>query len=112
LVLPLDREKVWESPITLSAIYALSPPQALPDSQEVDFEPLASRQAFLEVSRNTFNYVILDCDRAGRQIKETARIVNTVPVKWLLHPRSLEALPSVRQAIIKDLREIAGRSRP
>jgi hypothetical protein len=56
--------------------------------------------------------VILDGDRASRQIKETARIVNTVPVKRLLHPRSLEALPAVRQAIIKDLHKIAGQLHP
>jgi hypothetical protein len=112
LVLPLDREKVCESPITLSAIYGLSPPQDMPDTQAVGFEPLASRRAFLELSCNTFNYVILDGDRASRQIKEIARIVNTVPVKRLRHPRSLSALPSVRKAIIKDLREIAGGSHP
>jgi hypothetical protein len=110
LVLPLDREKVCESPMMLSAIYGLSAPQDMLDTQAVEFKPLASRQAFLELSCNTFNYVILDGDRAIRQIKETAHIVNTVPVKRLLHPRSLEALPSVRQAIIKDLREIASRS--
>jgi hypothetical protein len=109
LVLPLDREKVCESPKMLSAIYGLSPPQDMPDTQAVDFKYLSSRQAFLELSCNTFNYVILDCDRASRQIKETAHIVNSVPVKRLLHPRSLEALPLVRQAVIKDLREIADR---
>lgn len=110
LVLPLDREKVCESPMLLSAIYGLSRPQDMPDTQAVEFEPLTSRQAFLELSCNTFNYVILDGERAIRQIRETAHIVNAVPVKRLLHPRSLEALPSVRQAIIEDLREIAGRS--
>ena len=85
-------------------------PQDVPDTQAVEIEPLAARQAFLELSCNTFNYVILDGDRAIRQIKETAHIVNTVPVKRLLHPRSLEALPSVRQAIIEDLRAIPVRS--
>jgi hypothetical protein len=110
LVLPLDRQKVCESPIMLSAIYGLSPPQDITDTQAVEFEPLAARQAFLELSCNTFNYVILDADRASRQIKETARIVNSVPVERLRHPRSLEALPLVRQAIIKDLREGASRS--
>lgn len=110
LILPLNRDRVCESPITLSAIYGLSPPQDMPDTQAVEFRSITSRQAFLELSCNTFNYVILDGDRASRQIKETARIVNTVPVKRLLHPRSLEALPSVRQAIIKDLHTIAGRS--
>lgn len=112
LILPLDREKVCESPMALSAIYELSPPQDMPDTQPVEFEALTSRQAFVELSCNTFNYVILDGDRASRQIKETARIVNTVPVKRLLHPRLLSALPSVRQAIIKDLREITGALRP
>jgi hypothetical protein len=110
LILPLNREKVCESPIMLSAIYGLSAPQDMPDAQTVEFQALASRQAFLELSCNTFNYVILDSDRASRQIKETAQIVNSVPVKRLLHPRSLEALPLVRQGIIRDLREIAARS--
>jgi hypothetical protein len=109
LVLPLDRKKVCESPKMLSAIYGLSPPEDILDTQAVEFQPLASRQAFLELSCNTFNYVILDGSRASRQIKETAHLVNAVPVKRLLHPRSLEALPSVRQAIIRDLRENAGR---
>jgi hypothetical protein len=111
LILPLDRGKVCESPMMLSAIYQLSPPQETADTQAVEFKSLTSREAFLELSCNTFNYAILDGARARRQIKETARIVNTVPVKRLLHPRLLSALPSVRQAIIKDLDEIAGRTR-
>jgi hypothetical protein len=105
LILPLDREKICESPILLRAIYGLFPPQDMPDIQAVEFRPLSSRESFLELSSNTFNYVITDGARAIRQLKETARIVNTVPVKRLLHPRSLGTLPSVRQAIIKDLRE-------
>jgi hypothetical protein len=109
LILPLGPERICDSPVILRAIYELSPPHDMEDGQEVEFESLTSREAFVELSCNTFNYVILDRDRSHRQLKETARIVNSVPVKRLLHPRSLESLPLVRQAILQDLRELAVR---
>jgi hypothetical protein len=104
LVLPLGREKICDSPVFLRAIYELSPPHEMQDSQKVEFESLTTREAFVELSCNTFNYVILDGDRVHRQFKETTRIVNAVPVKRLMHPRSLESLPLVRETILEDLR--------
>ena len=109
LILPLGPERICDSPVMLRAIYELSPPHDMKETQNVEFESLSSRQAFVELSCNTFNYVILDRDRTHRQLTETARIVNTVPVKRLLHPRSLESLPLVRRAILDDLRELTVR---
>ena len=109
LILPLDPERICDSPVILRAIYELSPPHEMKETQKVEFESLSSRDAFVELSCNTFNYVILDRDRSHRQLTETARIANTVPVKRLLHPRSLEALPLVRRAILEDLLEITVR---
>ncbi len=103
LILPLDRDRICDSPVILRAIYELSPPHDMEDSQKVEFESLTTREAFVELSCNTFNYVILDGDRVHRQFNETARIVSVVPVKRLLHPRSLESFPLVRNAILRDL---------
>jgi hypothetical protein len=111
LILPLNGNRICDSPVILRAIYELSPPHDMKDGQEVEFESLSSREAFVELSCNTFNYVILDSDRTHRQLKETARIANTVPVKRLLHPRSLGVLPLVRQAILEDLRASADQAK-
>jgi hypothetical protein len=110
LILRLNPEQISDAPVMLRAIYELSPPHDMKDVQKVEFESMTSRQAFVELSCNTFNYVILDGDRSRRQFTETARIVNVVPVKRLLHPRSLESLPLVRQAILEDLHRTSGRS--
>ena len=54
--------------------------------------------------RSTFNYVIVDADRLHRQVAETARIVENVSVKKVSYPRGLSFLPSLREAILEDLR--------
>ncbi len=109
LILPLGRERICDSPVILRAIYELSPPHDMKDVQKVEFESLTSREAFVELSCNTFNYVILDGDRVHRQFTETTRIANTVRMKRLMHPRSPESLPLVREAILKDLRQTTGK---
>jgi hypothetical protein len=110
LVLPLDREKICDTPVPLRAIYELSPPHDMTDVKKVEFESLTFRETFVELSCNTFNYVILDGDRVHRQFKETTRIANAVPMKRLMHPRSPDSLPLVREAILDDLRCIALKS--
>jgi hypothetical protein len=110
LILPLGRDRICESPVLLRAIYELSPPHEMKDRQKVEFESLTSRDAFVELSCNTFNYVILDGDRVHRQFKETTRIANSIPMKRLMHPRSLDSLPSVREAILNDLRRTPAKS--
>jgi hypothetical protein len=112
LVMPLERGRICDTPVILRAIYELSPPHDMEDSQRVEFESLTTREAFVELSCNTFNYVILDGDRVHRQFKETTRIVNEVPMKRLLHPRSLDCLPLVREAILEDLAGKGAKSRP
>jgi hypothetical protein len=110
LILGLDRDKICDSPVLLRAIYELSPPHEMEESQKVEFELLTTREAFVELSCNTFNYVILDGDRVHRQFNETARIANVVPVKRLLHPRAVDSFPLVRDAILGDLNHRAAKS--
>ena len=110
LIVPLAPERICDSPVILRAIYELSPPHEMKDTQKIEFETMTSLQAFVELSCNTFNYVILDGERSRRQFAETARIVNTVPVKRLLHPRSLDSLPLVRHAVLEDLRKLSAGS--
>ncbi|HEV3220200.1 MAG TPA: hypothetical protein VGZ48_10545 [Candidatus Acidoferrales bacterium] len=110
LILPLAPERICDSPVFLRAVYELSPPHDMKDVQTVEFESLTTREAFVELSCNTFNYVILDGDRVHRQFTETARIANAVPMKRLIHPRSLESLPLVREEILEDLRRAAPNS--
>jgi hypothetical protein len=109
LILPLGPDRICDSPVRLRAIYELSPPHEMKDTQKVEFESLTSREAFVELSCNTFNYVILDGDRVHRQFRETTRIANSIPMKRLMHPRSLDSLPLVREAILKDLQRATGK---
>lgn len=104
LVFPLKRNQICDSPVILRAIYELAPPIDMEDVEGVELESLTFREAFVELSCNTFNYVILDRERLHRQVTETARIATVLPVKRLCHPRSLESLVLARNAILEDLR--------
>jgi hypothetical protein len=109
LILPLDESKVCAGPVRLRTIYALTSPDEETADPGVRIESLGSREAFVTVVRNTFNYVILDPERIQRQFAETSMIVNNLRVKKLSHSRELDSLPDVRNAILADLRNADSR---
>lgn len=109
LVIPLDLARSCFAPVRLRAIYVLSPPHKMLEQQQVCIEALPAREAFIALVSNTFNDVIADSSRLQRQVVETTRFLNAVPVRRLSYPRSLARLPEVRAAILDDSRGFYGR---
>ena len=102
LVIPLDDDKVCSTPAPIRAVYALVAPHAIAEGAGIRIAPLSSREAFVTLLNNTFNYVLVSADRLRRQFCETTALVHNLEVRSLAYPRKVAALPSVRDAIIDD----------
>ncbi|HEV8471307.1 MAG TPA: hypothetical protein VGR82_00915 [Methylomirabilota bacterium] len=85
--------------IALRALYVLRPGAA----GRVAIASLSPRQAFVELTRNTFNDCVVDRHRLARQFALAARVAVSVPIKSLAYPRALERLAAVREAVQADL---------
>jgi hypothetical protein len=103
LILPLEPSRRCHGPVPVKAIYALASPDKTSQKQGITIEPLSSRDGFLKLIENTFNYRLVDPARLGRQFTENTRLANTTPVRMLSYPRVLSRLPQVREAILRDL---------
>jgi hypothetical protein len=103
-IIPLTPEQTCSHPVTLRTIYVLAGPDEMRRQRKVRIEPIIGREAFLALVANTFNSLIDDSARLRRQIIETARFLEAVPVKRLSFPRLLARLPDVREAILTDSR--------
>lgn len=101
-VIPLDAAQRCQGPARLAALYVLAPPEAARLQRRVRIEPLHAREAFLALLRNTFNRLIVDRERLRRQMLETTRLVQTVPMRTLLFPWDATGLTDVRDAILED----------
>jgi len=105
LVIPLGEEKirVWQGVSILKAIYVLKPPTDGARGSRVTIRRLSPRQAFIELLKNTFNAMVVEPARLGRQFELTARLAGKISVKSLSFPRTLGDLPAVREAVRSDL---------
>ena len=103
MIVPLSDSYVRTTPAPVRAIFALAPPRNVFRKQAVRIEALPPRDAFIELVRNTFNYRITAARRLERQFTEAARLAAAIPVRRLSHPRDINRLPAVRDAILNDV---------
>jgi hypothetical protein len=101
-VIGLDAAQRCQIPIPLRVIYVLTPPEEMHRLRRVRTVQLSARKAFFALVENTFNHYITDPDRMGRQLAQTSRLINLVPVRKLSYPRSYARLREVREAILAD----------
>ncbi len=106
LIFPLTRHQSSSSATPLKALYVLDPPTTPSRDQRIAIRPLPQRQAFLELTANTFNSVVTHPDRLKNQFAFASQVAAGVPVRRLSYPRRLDALPSVREAILSDLSKL------
>ena len=108
LVLPLDEPDTASQPVPLRAIYVLSPPRRRKAPRtRLRVQPLAGRDAFLEVVRAAFNLLVQRGERLAGQFRFATDLAASVPVRRLTYPRTLSRLPSVCDAVLKDFRGLA-----
>jgi hypothetical protein len=106
LVIPLEKDETVlpQGAFPVKAIYVLTPPRARSQSSKIAIRSLSVRRAIVTLIKNTFNTVIVEPDRLKRQFILASRVAELVPVKSLSFPRRLARLPSVRKAILSDLK--------
>ncbi|MDO8432470.1 MAG: hypothetical protein Q7S58_08690 [Candidatus Binatus sp.] len=103
LVLPVGADRHHRAAAPLRTIYVLAAPREVFRKQSIRLTRLSQREAFVELIRNTFNYLITDSARLQRQYAESLALVSRVPVKRISYPRVLATLPEVRDTIVADL---------
>jgi hypothetical protein len=92
----------------VATIYVLAPRDETA-GRKIQIVPISQRETFLMLLASAFNYVISDTDRLRRQFDTTQALANTIIMKRISYPRSLERLSSVREAILADLVGISPR---
>lgn len=103
LIVPLDRHQACHEPAPLIAVYALVRAREAAKEPGLRIAPASSRDAFADLMKNTFNYVMLDTARQQRLFKATSRLAAGMPVGRLFYPRRGDYLPVVRDAILSDI---------
>lgn len=104
LIITLDHHQSYQAPASLKAIYVLTRPGAHSRCERVTVRRLSQRRAFLELLKNTFNTIIVEAERLKGQFVLATGVASKVPIKLLSYPRTLHSLPSVREAVLSDLR--------
>jgi hypothetical protein len=102
MIVPLKERQVCTHALPVGAVYALAPASEVRGA-EVSLSPLNQRQAFLTLLASTFNRTVLDTTRLRRQFEATQALANTLSVKKLSYPRSLDALPAILEFVVSDL---------
>jgi hypothetical protein len=102
LVIPLP-SSVSSEAMPLVAMYVLGRGSGRRASEAVTLHSLSQRKAFLHLTENTFNSVIVSPERLTRQFELAGRLASRVPMKLLTYPRKLEQLPAVLDAVLQDM---------
>ncbi len=103
LVIPLSGRADFADGVPLRAFYVLTPPRGR--RRAIRLRPLSPREAFLALTRNTFNARVANPARLSQLFHTATRIAAEAPVKALSYPRRFSLLPAVRGRVLKDLAE-------
>lgn len=103
LVLPLGEHHHQSRPVPLRTVYVLGSPREVFRRQRIQITALSQREAFVELIRHTFNYVVTDPQRLKRLFSKSMELASKVPLKRISYRRDLALLPEVRRRILADL---------
>lgn len=97
--------KAWRfsnQPLPLAAIYILGKRQ--PDVNCPKIEPISPTEAVMQLmAQRSLHHLPLDQDKQGREFAGLSRVAMNVPVRKITRSDSLEALPQLCDAIVKDV---------
>jgi hypothetical protein len=105
LVLPLGKGQAVREAMPLKAIYLVPQPTTRMNraTARVRIESLSERDSFLELIGAAFNLVVLERPRFVNQFAFATQLTASVPVRRLIYPRRLSALPAVCDALLADV---------
>ena len=100
MIFPLNGAQHGSREVPLQALYVLT---HKPSKSRIMIRRLSGRASFLPIVQNTFNDTVLHPARLKQQFAFAARLAGLIPIKRLSHPRRLDLLPAVADAILADL---------
>jgi hypothetical protein len=68
---------------------------------------MKARAAFVSLTQNTFNSILLGPDRLRVQFDVASRLAQRVPVNTLSYPKGLGRLSEVRERVLGDIDRVA-----
>ncbi len=101
MIVPLKEWQVCTDALPIGAVYALAQASEVRGA-EISLSAMSQRQAFLTLLASTFNRAILEPTRLRRQFEATQGLANTLPVRKLSYPRSLDSLPAILEFVVSD----------
>jgi hypothetical protein len=90
----------------LRRIYAIAEASKDKDKSNIVIEKLTARESFMALVRCAFKFDITDRRMLKRQFHFLERMISTVSVRRLTFPRDFKFLAAVREAILKDLKDL------
>jgi hypothetical protein len=99
-------------PVRLRALYSLTSPKTVVGMKNVSIEPFSEREAYLNLTENSFNARVKTPERLAAQFAWATVLVKKVPVKRLSYPRVMEILPDVIAAVKEDLASAQAEASP
>jgi hypothetical protein len=96
LVIPLDRHRAVSTAVPIRRLYVLASPAEARLSRHSRIETLSSREAFVQLVRNSG-------DRLERLLIQNSELLKLMSVRKLYCPRDVCYLPRVRDAILADI---------
>ena len=91
-------------PVPLSRIYrVIRAAVGEPEISKPMLEPIAPREAFIELVSSSFPLDLADPEMLARHFRLIEKVASTVPVRRLKVPNDLTRLEAVREAVLADL---------
>jgi hypothetical protein len=104
-------ERAHLAPSALQSFYALASPKEAAGVKEIRITSLNGKQAYLELTKNSFNVSVISPQRLSGQFQWATGLVKSgIPLRRLCHPRILSLLPQVIAAVRADLEGQAPRA--
>jgi hypothetical protein len=89
--------------VPLRALYILASPAAVTTAKDVRIEPLSKREAFVELTRNSYNAMNRTPERIARQFEWATMVADRIPTRRLSYPRLPTMFPGVLDAVAEDI---------
>lgn len=96
----------WPSPLPLSAIYILE--ESNDDQVSPYIEAVAPQDKLVALIRNTFGSYVVTAENRRQEFTLLAQVSKSVPIRRLVFTHDLKRLPAQSNAILEDVRHLAG----
>jgi hypothetical protein len=98
----LDPPRRTLQPLPLKALYLLRQPVTQNETSKVTIRTIPPARAFVELTRSTFNSVLVDPERLRGQFRFATDLATRLPVRSLSYPPGFQQLPHVVERVVRD----------